>query len=141
MTGLPARLPRSGSMTKTYSILLVEDNTINYELVIECFDGQPYRVDVATDGGQAVAMFEAGHYDLVLMDLQLPVMDGLAATGRIRAIEKDTGRARTPVIAVTANAFPRDRDLCLAAGMDDYISKPFDLDAFDAMVARWLGRP
>ncbi|MCB1961506.1 MAG: response regulator, partial [Rhodocyclaceae bacterium] len=111
----------SDNQSDRYRILLVEDNVINYELVIECFEGQPYSVDVAVDGAQGVDMFAAGQYDLVLMDLQLPVMDGLTATGRIRAIERETGRARTPVVAVTANAFARDRELCLAAGMDDYI--------------------
>jgi CheY-like chemotaxis protein len=122
-------------------ILLVEDNEINRDLVMESLEGMPFEVDVAVTGVEGVSKFEDGRYDLVIMDLQLPLMDGLEAAGRIRAIEARTGAPRTPIIAATAHAYPRDRKRCIEAGMDDYLSKPFDLEVFVRRVVFWTDRP
>ncbi len=126
-------------MERCKRILLVEDNEINKALVVESLYDLPYEVDVASNGAEGVTKFEQGHYDLVVMDLQLPIMDGLEATERIRAFEARTGAPRTPIIAATANAFPRDRKRCMAADMDDYLSKPFDIDLFVRRIAHWTG--
>jgi CheY-like chemotaxis protein len=118
-------------------ILLVEDNEINTALVVESLFELPYEVDLAATGPEGLSKFEQGHYDLVIMDLQLPIMDGLEVAAHMRAFEARTGAARTPIIAATANAFPSDRKRCLAAGMDDYLAKPFHMDVFVRRVAQW----
>jgi len=95
-------------------------------------------VDLAADGAEAVARAEAGGIDLVLMDMQMPGMDGLTATRLLRQrLGQPPGR-RLPIVAMTANAFAEDREACLAAGMDDFIGKPVDPDALYALLARWL---
>lgn len=91
-------------------------------------------MQLAEDGAQAVALARAGDYDLIFMDCQMPVMDGFAATARIRQEEA----RRHPIIALTANAVSGDRERCLAAGMDDYLSKPFDLGQLRGVLQRWL---
>jgi CheY-like chemotaxis protein len=85
-----------------------------------------------------VQAFEAGAFDMVLMDCQMPVMDGLRATRAIRAIEQQRNAPRIPIVAVTANAFAEDRDACLDAGMDGYLSKPFNSAQLDGILQRWL---
>ena len=119
----------------TTSILLVEDNPLNRELVIECLEDLCLDIVVAEDGAQALERFRERRYAVILMDLQMPVMDGLETTRRIRHIEHSEGLGHTPVVGVTANAFPQDRLRCLDAGMDDYMSKPFDVDDFIARMA------
>jgi len=91
-------------------------------------------VTVAGDGVQGLEKWSAGAFDLVLMDVQMPVMDGLEATRRLRAKEKELGRPPTRVVAMTAGAMSGDRDACLAAGMDDYLTKPFRPDELYVMV-------
>jgi CheY-like chemotaxis protein/HPt (histidine-containing phosphotransfer) domain-containing protein len=98
-----------------------------------------HHVDVAEDGQQALAALAASDYDLVLMDCQMPVMDGFEATRRLRANDPLVRNPRIPVIAMTANAMQGDRDLCLAAGMDDYLSKPVKEAALLQAVARVMG--
>ncbi|MFZ1828988.1 MAG: response regulator [Candidatus Competibacteraceae bacterium] len=121
------------------SVLLVEDNPVNQELGCEMLRSLGLHVDVAEDGERALAAIARQHYSLVLMDCQMPVMDGFEATRRLRAIEQSTGaNVRLPVIALTANAMVGDRELCLAAGMDDYLSKPFKTVELSEVLARWL---
>jgi CheY-like chemotaxis protein len=103
-------------------ILLAEDNTINQKLFRKLLNKAGCRVILASNGKQAVEKFIPGKFDLVMMDVQMPIMDGFEATELIRKTEK--GNARTPVIAVTAHAMTGDREKCMAAGMNDYISKP-----------------
>jgi PAS domain S-box-containing protein len=105
-------------------ILLAEDSPDNCTITMAYLEGTPYRVEIAETGAIACEMFVAGHYDLVLMDRQMPVMDGLTATRTIRAWEKANDRPSTPIIALTASALKGDREMCLAAGCTAYLSKP-----------------
>jgi two-component system, sensor histidine kinase and response regulator len=116
-------------------VLLAEDNLVNQEVAVELLRDVGLSVDVATDGRQAVEMARAVAYDLILMDMQMPGMDGLTATGVVRGVPH---HARTPILAMTANAFEEDRKACLAAGMDDHIAKPVDPEALYATLLRWL---
>jgi signal transduction histidine kinase len=118
-------------------ILLAEDNPINQEIAAELLQSASALVDVANDGRQAVEMVRSNHYDLVLMDMQMPVMDGLEATRAIRALPD---RARLPIIAMTANAFGEDRQRCLDAGMNDHVGKPTNPNKLFETVRRWLAK-
>ncbi|MDP3736023.1 MAG: PAS domain S-box protein, partial [Hyphomonadaceae bacterium] len=109
-------------------ILLVEDSPDNCTIVMAYLDDTPYRIEVAENGAIACEMFTAGHYDLVLMDRQMPVMDGLAATRAIRAWERANDRLPTPIIALTASALRGDRETCLAAGCTAFLTKPIKQD-------------
>ena len=109
-------------------ILMAEDSPDNCAIAMAYLQDTPYRIEVAVNGAIACQMFMAGHYDLVLMDRQMPVMDGLTATRTIRAWEASHGRAPTPIIAVTASALKGDRETCLAAGCTAYLSKPIKQD-------------
>jgi signal transduction histidine kinase/ActR/RegA family two-component response regulator len=105
-------------------ILLAEDHAVNRKVVQLIFDGLPIELDMAEDGAQAVRRFAAGAYDLVLMDIQMPVMDGLEATRAIRVLEADEARVRTPVVMLTANALPEHQAAGRAAGADGFLAKP-----------------
>jgi CheY-like chemotaxis protein/nitrogen-specific signal transduction histidine kinase len=118
-------------------VLLVEDNDVNQIIACEILAEAGVEVDVASDGREGVRMALARDYDLVLMDMQMPVMDGVAATAAIR---RERARAALPIIALTANATAADRDNCLAAGMDGYLAKPFDPAALWHTVGQWLRR-
>ena len=104
-------------------LLLADDNPVNAKLARMLLERAGHKVDAVPDGLSAVKALEAHAYDLVLLDLQMPVMGGLEATARIRAMP-DPARAGTPIVAVTANAMRGDRELCLAAGIDGYLTKP-----------------
>ncbi len=116
-------------------VLLAEDNGVNQQVAVALLSRLGHRTDVANDGGEAVTMLERGNYDLVLMDMQMPNVDGLQATHMIRALRGPKGRV--PIIAMTANALAGDRDICLAAGMNDYIAKPVDRRRLAALLAKW----
>lgn len=115
-------------------VLLAEDNTVNQRLTVQLLEKQGHDVEVAEDGREAVATYEDGSFDLVLMDVQMPEMNGFEATRRIRDREEETG-AHVPIIALTARATEEDRDKCLQAGMDDYLSKPVDAETLRTTVA------
>jgi signal transduction histidine kinase/DNA-binding response OmpR family regulator len=115
---IPARLE-----TRQLRILLAEDNLVNQELAVGILQSCGHIVTVASNGREAVDLYRAKSFDVVLMDVQMPVLDGYASTTEIRAIEAQIGR-RTPIIAMTAHAMDGDREKCLAAGMDAYVSKP-----------------
>ncbi len=126
------------------AVLLVEDNPINRKLATTLLEKHGHRVGIAADGSQAVAAWRAGSFDLILMDMQMPEMDGLEATRRIRQAEAarpPSSPGRTPIIAMTANAMPDDRETCLQAGMDGYVAKPIDPRLLYAEIDRLTGRP
>jgi signal transduction histidine kinase/DNA-binding response OmpR family regulator/HPt (histidine-containing phosphotransfer) domain-containing protein len=125
-------------------ILLVEDNIVNQEVTLGMLSVHGCRADVAGNGREALDAIAAGEFDLVLMDCQMPVMDGYEATRALRAREKETGGKHLTVVALTANALEGDSDTCLAVGMDDYLSKPFTIGRLGDMLAKWLsagGKP
>jgi CheY-like chemotaxis protein len=130
---LPARL----------SVLVAEDNEINAMLVRTLLQRLGHTPTMVTDGEQAIAAVTAAHeggrrFDLILMDVHMPQVDGIAATRRIREFEAETRTPPTRIIALTANAGADDRDACMAAGMDGFLTKPFDRDLFNALVASGL---
>lgn len=112
---------------KDANILLVEDNLINQRIVVLSLEPLVKNIDLALNGKESLDKFGTTNYDLILMDIQMPVMDGFLATKKIREIETSSN-SFTPIIAITANAMAGDREACLAVGMDDYISKPFQVD-------------
>jgi CheY-like chemotaxis protein len=113
-------------------VLVAEDNPVNLQVVVAMLEGMGARVDCALDGAQAVAQCRNGHFDALLLDCQMPGMDGYEAARHIRA----EGAQRMPIIAVTANAMPADRELCMAAGMNDHLAKPLSREALAAMVLK-----
>ncbi|HLY55022.1 MAG TPA: ATP-binding protein [Stellaceae bacterium] len=131
-----AEAPAPGSAGR---ILLAEDNAINQKLTILLLEHEGYAVETAVDGAEAVAAAERGGFDLILMDMQMPVMDGTEATRRIRALEGAT--ARTPIVALTANAMAGAREQYLGAGVDGYLSKPFLRDDLLAIVRQFTEVP
>jgi signal transduction histidine kinase/CheY-like chemotaxis protein/ligand-binding sensor domain-containing protein len=133
VTQTAAAASRTEPPNRSCSILLADDNLVNRQLTARLLLKRGHAVTTATNGLEAVEQFQTQAFDVVLMDVQMPVMDGLTATARIREYENGTGN-RIPVIAMTANAMRGDREECLAAGMDDYISKPFQPDELFAMV-------
>jgi CheY-like chemotaxis protein len=130
VTQIAAMTEQTGP-SRVCSILLADDNLVNRQLTTRLLLKRGHSVTTASNGHEAVEHFLAKVFDVVLMDVQMPVMDGLTATAHIR---KHESGSRTPVIAMTANAMRGDREECLAAGMDDYISKPFQPQELFAMV-------
>jgi CheY-like chemotaxis protein len=136
--------PEAGGR-KSFAVLVAEDNEINALLTRSLLNKLGHRPTIATSG---IAAFDAWRtarasgaaYDLVLMDLHMPGIDGLEAARRIRAAEADKGGRRTPIIALTANAFAEDRDACLAAGMDGFLVKPLSRERLAEALAQ-LARP
>jgi len=120
-------------------ILLAEDNPVNQTLAVRLLGKQGYQVTVANNGAEAVTAHARQAFDVILMDVQMPVMSGLEATAAIRAHEQVNGASHVPIIAMTAHALPEDRAKCLAAGMDDYVSKPINAPALCAALERALG--
>ena len=123
--------------TRGTRVLLVEDNEINQEVAIGLLEDAAIQVDLAENGEIAVRMAQENDYDAVLMDMQMPVMDGIEAT---RAIRSDPRFHNLPIIAMTANAMAADREKCLKAGMNDHIGKPIDPDQLFSVLLRWAGR-
>ncbi len=113
------------------AILLVEDNDLNQRLMKISLTRYHYHVTVAVNGLEGVEMFKNQKFDLILMDIMMPIMDGFEATKEIRKIEsQDPGLGHTPIIAFTANTINNDREKCVRGGMDDIIEKPFDINKF-----------
>ncbi|MDS4039932.1 MAG: response regulator [Candidatus Competibacter sp.] len=129
----PAAQPRFSGR-----ILVAEDNPVNQAMALAVLETLGCQADVAANGQEAVEAVARNSYDLILMDWQMPVLDGLAATAAIRRWEQAQGRPRLPVVALTANVVKGFRKECLAAGMDDYMSKPFEQGQLAAILERWL---
>ena len=119
-------------------ILLVEDNPVNREVAAGMLESLGCITQAAENGWLAIEAMNGSSYDAVLMDCQMPIMDGLTATAEIRRRESSAGGARIPIIALTANAMDGDRERCLAAGMDDFLSKPFTQQQLSTLLRRWL---
>ena len=145
--GTPPETPPAGSVLAAPcpaargagpKILLVEDNPVNREVAVAMLESLGCAADAAENGWLAIEAMTTATYDAVLMDCQMPVMDGLTATGEIRRREQTSGAARVPIIALTANAMEGDRERCLAAGMDDFLSKPFTQQHLATLLRRWL---
>lgn len=130
--GSPTALPQFA-----LRLLLVEDNSVNLLVAQRLLQVLGCEVETATQGEQALEALHARPFDVVLMDCQMPVLDGYAATRRWRAHEAAQDMARLPIVAMTANAMAGDRERCLQAGMDDYLSKPINRETLQAVLARW----
>jgi signal transduction histidine kinase/CheY-like chemotaxis protein len=137
MARLVETVPAAGREPTQWSILLAEDNLINQRVAQLLLARHKCTLDIAGNGVEAIRMATAKAYDLILLDCQMPEMDGFETATALRKLEEKGGR-RTPIIATTANAFAEDKARCLAAGMDDYISKPVSKVALDAALQRWL---
>jgi signal transduction histidine kinase/DNA-binding response OmpR family regulator/HPt (histidine-containing phosphotransfer) domain-containing protein len=142
----PRPLQLDANRPRTRRVLLAEDNPVNIEVARAMLESLDLQVDCARNGEDALRAVKESinpnGYDAVLMDCQMPVMDGFAATAAIRREEREAGRGRVlPVIAITANALQGDREACLAAGMDDYLSKPFSQQELAAVIGRWMALP
>ncbi|GFO55931.1 histidine kinase [Geomonas sp. Red276] len=129
--------PGAGSFF-TASILVAEDNTVNQEVARHLLRMLGCRVEIAANGAEAVEAAARGGVDLIFMDCQMPMMDGFTACGIIREGERERGAGRLPIVALTANAIAGDRERCLEAGMDDYLSKPFNIGQLRGILLRWL---
>jgi signal transduction histidine kinase/FixJ family two-component response regulator/HPt (histidine-containing phosphotransfer) domain-containing protein len=139
VTEAPSAL--AASTPGTIRILLAEDNPTNVYLIEAMLAGLDCVIDVATDGREAVRKFRAGAFDLVLMDVQMPLLDGLAAAQELRRIEREQGRSRTPIVALTAHASERDRQRSLEAGCDAHLAKPLAKSTLLDAVARFAHAP
>jgi CheY-like chemotaxis protein len=119
-------------------VLVAEDNAVNQLLVKRMFEKLGYHIDLAGNGREAVNMANALPYDIIFMDCSMPVLDGYQATAALRESER-SGTRHIPIVALTANAMAEDRARCLAAGMDDHISKPVLIDDIRNALRRWAG--
>ncbi|WP_082989784.1 response regulator [Woeseia oceani] len=130
---------RSSAIRKlSGKVLLAEDNPVNQAVALGMLDSLGVDVAVVTDGQAAMDALSGQRFDLVLMDCQMPVMDGLQATREIRAAERDNNECHVPIVALTANALSGDREQCLEAGMNEYLSKPFTMDQLHAVLSIFL---
>ena len=139
----PVKTPGSGKLNLEFAnnsarILLVEDNRTNQIVAQAILAKLGHQIDVAANGAEALTALEKMPYDLVLMDVQMPVMDGLEAARRIRSSHSSVKNHAIPIIAMTANALKEDRELCLTAGMNDYLPKPIKPQILSDMLIRWL---
>ena len=120
-------------------ILLVEDNVTNQRIALRMLEKRSYAVDIAGDGGEAILKLAQEQYDLILMDCQMPIMDGFEAPHRIRKTELATGK-HVPIVTLTANIMTGDRQRCIEAGMDEYLPKPINAEQMYAMIETVSGR-
>jgi signal transduction histidine kinase/ActR/RegA family two-component response regulator len=133
---ISASLNNSTPVTKG-RVLLTEDNLVNQKLATLLLQRQGYEVQLAQNGSEAIEAFKSARFDVVLMDMHMPILSGTDATRTIRHWEKSAGQSRTPIIAMTANVLQEDKEECFQAGMDDYISKPINASDLFAMIGKW----
>jgi PAS domain S-box-containing protein len=137
---IPASPAADHQLSDGIRVLLVEDNLVNQKVAAALLKKLGCQLEIAGNGAEALNQLAARHFDVVLMDCQMPVMDGFEATRRLRAGEIGETMRRVPIIAMTANAMQGDREACLASGMDDYLAKPVSNAALKAALARWTDR-
>ena len=123
------------TISRALNVLLVEDNQINAVLATAIIKRAGHKVHVSTNGNEAITAAKSGGYDLIFMDMHMPEMDGLEASEKIRQL--DGAVSQTPIVALTANAMPSDRNKCLEAGMNDFLPKPFEPEQIHEMLAKW----
>jgi signal transduction histidine kinase/DNA-binding response OmpR family regulator len=133
--GAPARGAESAALFHA-RVLVAEDNFVNQQVALEILQGLGCNVTIVSDGSEAVHAAQESHFDIIFMDCEMPVMDGYAATAEIRQRQK--AEDSTPIIAMTAHAMKGDRERCISAGMDDYISKPIDPETIAKVLRQWL---
>ena len=138
-TAAPGFPPRPAAARAHWRLLLAEDNSVNQRVAVAVLARLGYRADVVSNGREAVTALSRVPYDLVLMDCQMPEMDGYAATRAVRGEDSPVLNRHVPIVAMTANVMKGDRERCLEAGMTDYLAKPIDAAALDQMLARLLG--
>jgi CheY-like chemotaxis protein len=131
---IPASAPRTA--TRSLSILVAEDNAVNQRVAMALLEKMGHRPILVMDGAEALSKWSEERFDVILMDVQMPGIDGYEASRRIRRQESSNG-TRTPIIAMTARAMNGDRALCIEAGMDDYVSKPVSRDALEHALKRY----
>jgi CheY-like chemotaxis protein len=117
-------------------VLLAEDNLFNQKVAVAMLKKLGFTADIANNGQEVLDKISQDQYALILMDCEMPRMDGYEATAKIRTQEQSLGQ-RIPIIAMTAHSSPEDRDNCLTAGMDDYMTKPFKIDDLKTMLSKW----
>jgi CheY-like chemotaxis protein/HPt (histidine-containing phosphotransfer) domain-containing protein len=137
LTGSAAAQEKPASQQPLH-LLLAEDNEVNQQVALGLLERLGHRVDIVANGAEAVAAAETARYDLILMDCQMPQLDGYGATQEIR--RRENGGRRVPIVAMTASAMKGDRERCLAAGMDDYLTKPIHRDRLAQVFAQWTSR-
>ncbi len=121
-------------------ILLVEDNLVNQEVVVDMLEQPGLQIDICSNGKEAMKVYRQHHYDLVLMDCEMPVMDGFTATQKIREYELQHCYQAVPIVALTAHALKGMSKRCFVSGMNDFLSKPFNLEDIRDMVEKWTSR-
>jgi CheY-like chemotaxis protein len=129
--------PRHAGTAYKVHVLVVEDNPVNQLVASGMLDALGYKVEIANNGAEALEEIRKRSFDIVLMDVEMPVMDGYSATREIRRWEKENGTRPVPVIAMTANAMSDDQARCIESGMDDHLAKPFSLDALAGLIKLW----
>ena len=133
-----AEAPVNDAPATKARILVAEDNEINRKIAVLLLERLGYTADPVVNGIQAVQAASSIDYDLILMDCQMPEMDGYQATTEIRKLEASS-HSHVPIVALTAHAMPGDREKCIESGMDDYIAKPYTLAILGAGLRKWLG--
>ena len=141
MTAIPLDAASAGpdATSRPLRVLLAEDHVVNQKVALAMLNGIGHKTTIVSDGRKAVETWRTGDFDLILMDLQMPEMDGFEAVASIRSLEAPTG-ARVPIIALTAHAMTGDRERCLDAGFDDYLTKPVRSIELRETLEKWAGR-
>ncbi len=129
--------PSGNNKNDVNKLLIAEDNDTNMEIICELFDDPMYKIIKARNGKEAVLLAEINHPDIILMDIQMPIMTGLEA---MQIIKENPALRNTPIIALTALAMPGDKERFIAAGADDFVNKPFDFDILEKMIKNYLSK-
>jgi CheY-like chemotaxis protein len=130
--------PAATNAARSGRLLLVEDNPVNQKVALVNLKKLGFDVQVAGNGREALIALAGNRFDLILMDCQMPEMDGFEATRAIRQREEQSAARRVPIVALTANALEGDREQCISVGMDDYLTKPFKQEQLREVLDRWL---